>query len=68
VRAAGGVAAVLNARHEVAKTKGWKDAPPDAATFARAVAREPNLIRRPIVVAGKRVIVGLDRPAYEELG
>jgi arsenate reductase-like glutaredoxin family protein len=67
VKAAGGVAAVINARHEVAKEKGWKDAPPDAATFAKAVAKEPNLIRRPIVVAGKRVIVGFDEEAYGKL-
>ena len=67
VRAAGGVAPVLNAKHEIAKAKGWKEAPPDAATFARAVAKEPNLIRRPIVVAGKRAIVGFDEEAYGTL-
>jgi arsenate reductase-like glutaredoxin family protein len=67
VARAGGVAAVLNTRHAVAKAKGWADQPPDAATFAKAVAAEPNLLRRPIVIAGKQVIVGLDRAAYDKL-
>ena len=65
---AGGVAAVLNTRHAIAKEKGWVDDPPDVATFAKAVAKEPNLLRRPIVVAGAKVIVGFDKSAYAKLG
>jgi arsenate reductase-like glutaredoxin family protein len=65
---AGGVAAVLNTRHAMAKDKGWVDDPPDVATFAKAVAKEPNLLRRPIVIAGQRVIVGFDKSAYAKLG
>ena len=67
VAAAGAVAPVLNTRHAIAKAKGWKAAPPDAETFAAAVAQEPNLLRRPIVIAGTRVIVGFDAAAYETL-
>jgi arsenate reductase-like glutaredoxin family protein len=67
VAKAGGVAAVLNTRHATAKGKGWVDDPPDVATFARAVAREPNLLRRPIVVAGAKLIVGFDKAAYGKL-
>lgn len=67
VRAAGGVVPVLNAKHEISKEKGWKATPPDPETFARAVAKEANLIRRPIVVAGKRAIVGFDEEAYASL-
>lgn len=67
VAAAGSVTAVLNTRHAIAKEKGWASAPPPAAEFARAVAAEPNLLRRPILVAGKRVIVGFDRDAYGKL-
>jgi len=67
VAAAGGVAAVLNARHATAKARGWIAEPPDVATFARAVAEEPNLLRRPILLAGKRAIVGFDEAAYEKL-
>ena len=68
VAKAGSVAAVLNTRHAVAKAQGWVDRPPDAATFARAVAAEPNLLRRPIlIVGGKKLIVGFDREAYAKL-
>lgn len=67
VAAAGSVAAVLNARHEIAKAKGWGERAPSAADFARAAAKEPNLLRRPILVAGKKVIVGFDREEYAKL-
>ncbi|MBC8071520.1 MAG: hypothetical protein IAG13_24545 [Deltaproteobacteria bacterium] len=61
VQAAGGVAKVLNTRHEVAKTQGWSEEPPDEAAFVAAAATEPNLLRRPILVRGKTVLVGYDK-------
>ena len=64
---AGGVAAVLNTRHAIAKEKGWVVEPPDIVAFAKAVAKEPNLLRRPIVIVGNRAIVGLDEAAYGKL-
>jgi arsenate reductase-like glutaredoxin family protein len=64
---AGSVAAVMNTRHATVKAKGWADKPPSAAVFAAAAAAEPNLLRRPIVIDGKRVIVGFDREAYAKL-
>jgi arsenate reductase-like glutaredoxin family protein len=67
VAKAGSVAAVLNTRHAVAKEKGWVQSPPDAATFAKAVAKDVNLLRRPILLAGKKIIVGFDKTAYENL-
>jgi arsenate reductase-like glutaredoxin family protein len=67
VEAAGGVAAVLNARHAIAKDKGWVATPPDVARFAKAAAREPNLLRRPILLTGERAIVGFDEAAYAKL-
>mgnify|MGYP000854690447 CR=1 FL=1 len=67
VKQAGGVGPVLNTRHATAKEKGWVAKPPPAAEFAKAVAREPNLLRRPILVAGGKVIIGFDRAAYAAL-
>jgi arsenate reductase-like glutaredoxin family protein len=68
VKAAGGVAAVLNTRHAIAKEKGWAEKPPPIAEFAKAVSAEVNLLRRPILIDGKKVIVGFDKPAYAKLG
>ena len=58
VRAAGGVAAVLNTRHEIAKTRGWNEDPPREADFVAAAAKEPNLLRRPILIRGNTVRSG----------
>jgi arsenate reductase-like glutaredoxin family protein len=68
VTKAGGVKHVLNTRHAIAKEKGWADAPPDVDTFAKAVVKDVNLLRRPIVVVGKQAIVGFDKTAYAKLG
>lgn len=68
VARAGSVAAVLNTRHAIAKEKGWVQRPPPPAEFARAVAKDVNLLRRPILIDGKRVIIGFDRAAYAKLG
>jgi arsenate reductase len=72
VRRAGGgergVAAVLNTRHATVKEKGWVAKPPSPAEFVKAVAKEPNLLRRPIVLVGDKLIIGFDRDAYAKLG
>jgi arsenate reductase-like glutaredoxin family protein len=67
IKAAGSVGDVINARHAIAKEKGWVQNPPDADTFVKAVAKEPNLLRRPIYIAGKKLIIGFDKPAYAKL-
>jgi arsenate reductase-like glutaredoxin family protein len=67
VAKAGGVAAVLNPRHATVKEKGWKEKPPPVAEFVKAVGADPNLLRRPILIAGKKVIVGFDKDAYAKL-
>ena len=70
VDAAGSVAAVLNSRHAVAKERGWVERPPDVVTFVPAAIADPNLLRRPILIRGKKVLVGYDkttRPAWDAL-
>jgi arsenate reductase len=67
VAKAGSVAAVMNTRHATVKEQGWVARPPSAAAFAKAAAADPNLLRRPIVIAGDRVIVGFDAAAYATL-
>ncbi len=67
VAAAGSVAAVLNTRHAIAKQHGWKTAPPSAAVFAAAVAQEPNLLRRPLLLTGQTLLIGYDADVYAKL-
>jgi arsenate reductase-like glutaredoxin family protein len=68
VELAGGVTAVLNARHAVAKEKDWATKPPAARVFAEAAAKEPNLLKRPIVVTDdEKIIVGFNKTAYKAL-
>jgi arsenate reductase-like glutaredoxin family protein len=44
-----------------------KDHPPSRAEAIRLMAQEPNLIRRPVVIRGKRLILGYDEQGYKEL-
>ncbi len=67
VAKAGSVAAVLNTRHAIAKERGWVANPPSARDFAKAVESEVNLLRRPILIVGDKVIVGFDKAAYAKL-
>ena len=57
---------MLNTRHAVAKANGWKDKPPARATFVSAVLEDPNVLRRPILVDGAKVIVGKDEAALKK--
>jgi len=61
------VASVINTRHEIAKARGWKDAPPSKAEFTKAVLEENNLLRRPITIRGKRVAIGSDEEGLRAL-
>lgn len=61
------VAEVLNTRHKTAKENGWKEKAPSKAAFTAAVVEENNLLRRPILIKGKSVVVGKDEGAIREL-
>ena len=59
--------AFLNTRNELYRRKKMKDNPPSRKEAIRLMASEPNLIRRPIVVAGGRVVVGFDQEGMVKL-
>ena len=50
----------LNTRSEVYRRKKMKEEPPTRRQAITLMAKEPSLIRRPIIVAGGRVLVGFD--------
>jgi arsenate reductase/regulatory protein spx len=57
----------LNTRNELYRRKKMKENPPSRREAIRLMAAEPNLIRRPIVVAGGRVVVGWDEKGLVRL-
>lgn len=57
----------LNTRNELYRRKKMKDHPPSRKEAIRLMASQPNLIRRPIVVAGGRVVVGFDEEGMVKL-
>jgi Spx/MgsR family transcriptional regulator len=57
----------LNSRNERFRKRNMKEHPPSRGEAIKLMAKEPNLIRRPLIVRGKQVIFGFDEEAYREL-
>ena len=53
----------LNPRNELYREMGMKSNPPPRKEAIRLMAKNPNLIRRPIFVAGGKVVPGFDEKA-----
>jgi arsenate reductase-like glutaredoxin family protein len=64
---AAGLENVINLRHEVAKTQGWKEKAPSKASFVAAALEDNNLLRRPVVIDGGRAVVGFDEAGLKKL-
>ena len=50
----------LNPRSEIFRKKKLRDHPPSRREAIGLMARNPRLIRRPVIVAGARVVIGYD--------
>ncbi|PYT79582.1 MAG: hypothetical protein DMG40_15880 [Acidobacteria bacterium] len=57
----------LNPRNELYRTRNMKEHPPSRAEAIQLMAKEPNLIRRPILIVGSQVVLGFDEEAYKKL-
>ena len=57
----------LNARNELYRTRKMKEHPPSRPEAIQLMAKEPNLIRRPVVIRGSQIVLGLDEKAYGKL-
>lgn len=57
----------LNTRNELYRRKNMKENPPSRADAIRMMVGEPNLIRRPVIVAGGRVVLGFDQEKIDSL-
>lgn len=50
----------LNPRSEIFQKKKMKSKPPSRREAISLMAKNPGLIRRPVIVAGGRVVIGYD--------
>jgi len=57
----------LNTRNELYRRNNMKENPPTRAQAVKMIAAEPNLIRRPIIITGKKMILGFDQESIDEL-
>jgi Spx/MgsR family transcriptional regulator len=57
----------LNPRNELYRQRNMKENPPDRGEAIRLMAENPNLIRRPVVLDGGRVVLGFDPDEYRSL-
>ena len=57
----------LNTRNELYRQKNMKENPPTRAQAICMMVGEPNLIRRPVIVAGGRVVLGFDQEKIDHL-
>ena len=57
----------LNTRNELYRTRKMKEHPPSRAEAIKLMAKEPNLIRRPIALQGSQMVLGFDEAAYRKI-
>lgn len=57
----------LNSRNELYRQQNMGEQPPTRSEALRLMAAEPNLIRRPVVIRGGRIVLGFDPEELEKL-
>jgi arsenate reductase (glutaredoxin) len=57
----------LNSRNELYRQRNMAEKAPSREEAIHLMAKNPNLIKRPVVVRGDRIVLGLDVPAYMSL-
>ena len=57
----------LNSRNELYRERNMKEKPPSRGEAIRLMSKNPNLIRRPILVSGGKIVLGFDEKRFEEI-
>ena len=57
----------LNPKNELYRARKMKDHPPTRAEAVKLMAHEPNLIKRPLLVRGQKVVYGFDEDGFRSL-
>ncbi len=63
----GPIADYLNSRKELYRERKMKEKPPSKEEAIRLILKEPNLLKRPVVVKGKKKVLGFDEAALKSL-
>jgi len=50
----------LNSRNELYREKNMKESPPSRSEVIALMAKHPNLIKRPILVKGRQILLGFN--------
>jgi arsenate reductase-like glutaredoxin family protein len=58
----------LNPRNELYRERGMMQNPPPREEAIRLMSENPNLIRRPILVKGGKLVLGFDEGEYSRAG
>lgn len=58
---------VLNSRNELYRERDMSVKTPSRAEAIRLMSKNPNLIKRPVVVRGDQMVLGLNEAAYRKL-
>jgi len=57
----------LNPRNELYRERRMKEKPPSRAEALKLMAENPNLIRRPVVIRGRQIVLGYDQAQLKKL-
>ena len=57
----------LNTRNELYRERCMKEYPPPRAEALKLMSENPNLIKRPILVKGSRIVLGYDEEALKSV-
>ena len=57
----------LNPRNEQYRERGMKEKPPSRSEAIALMAKNPNLVRRPLLIVGSRILFGFDETEWTRL-
>ena len=57
----------LNTRNELYREKKMAEKPPSHGEAVALMSKNPNLIKRPILLRGGKILLGFDEDAYRKL-
>jgi len=57
----------LNSRNALFRERGMKDNPPSRTEALRLMSENPNLIKRPITIRGRKIVLGWDEEGLSDV-